>query len=186
MRTLSDNGRADLAYRIATNRDYPSWGYMVENGATTIWELWNGNTADPSMNSMNHVMLLGDLILWYYEYLGAIRNAPSSAGFKQIEMKPLMPEGLDFVNASHHSPYGLIRSEWKRKDGKFTWKITVPCNSSAKIYVPANSKNAVTENGKAFASGKGVRFIGMEKGFALFEIGSGMYDITSTVMDVTE
>ena len=67
MRTLTDNGRPDLAYTIATNKDYPSWGYMIENGATTIWELWNGMTAEPSMNSGNHVMLLGDLMVWYYE-----------------------------------------------------------------------------------------------------------------------
>ena len=61
MRTLSDNGRIDIAYRFATRRQYPSWGYMIDNGATTIWELWNGDTADPAMNSHNHVMLLGDL-----------------------------------------------------------------------------------------------------------------------------
>jgi len=66
-RVLSDNGRADLAYAIATQRDYPSWGYMIEHGATTIWELWNGNTADPAMNSGNHVMLIGDLVIWFYE-----------------------------------------------------------------------------------------------------------------------
>ena len=64
MRTLTDYGRADLALRIASNDTYPSWGYMIRNGATTIWELWNGNTADPVMNSGNHVMLLGDLIIW--------------------------------------------------------------------------------------------------------------------------
>src|SRR5450756_252858 len=61
MRTLSDNGQADLAYKIATQKTYPGWGYMVEQGATTVWELWNGNTADPAMNSGNHVMQIGDL-----------------------------------------------------------------------------------------------------------------------------
>ena len=64
MRTLTNGGRADLADGLATNKDYPSWGYMVEHGATTIWELWNGNTAAPDMNSGNHVMLIGDLIIW--------------------------------------------------------------------------------------------------------------------------
>src|ERR1017187_8288352 len=67
-RVLSDNGRADLRYTIASQKDYPSWGYMAEQGATTIWELWNGNTADPTMNSGNHVMLIGDLVVWFYEY----------------------------------------------------------------------------------------------------------------------
>ena len=64
MRELSRKGFADVAYLLATNKTYPSWGYMVEQGATTIWELWNGNTANPEMNSGNHVMLLGDLISW--------------------------------------------------------------------------------------------------------------------------
>ena len=73
MRTLTEYGRGDLALKLATNDTYPSWGYMVRNGVTTIWELWNGNTADPAMNSGNHVMLLGDLIIWEYEYLGGIR-----------------------------------------------------------------------------------------------------------------
>ena len=66
MRGLTQHGAGDLAYTIATNRTYPSWGYMIDKGATTIWELWNGDTADPAMNSGNHVMLLGDLLTWYY------------------------------------------------------------------------------------------------------------------------
>ena len=81
MRGLTEHGNIDLAYKIATNETYPSWGYMVNKGATTIWELWNGDTADPAMNSGNHVMLLGDLIIWYYEDLAGIKNAPGSVAF---------------------------------------------------------------------------------------------------------
>ncbi|HKO79968.1 MAG TPA: family 78 glycoside hydrolase catalytic domain, partial [Chitinophagaceae bacterium] len=69
MRGLTDNGQVDIAYALASNKTYPSWGYMTEQGATTIWELWNGNTANPQMNSQNHVMLLGDLLIWLYEDL---------------------------------------------------------------------------------------------------------------------
>jgi Bacterial alpha-L-rhamnosidase. len=94
MRTLTEYGRGDLALQIAANDTYPSWGYMVHNGATTIWELWNGNTADPAMNSGNHVMLLGDLILWEYEYLGGIRAL--EPGYKKIQLKPYPIDGLDF------------------------------------------------------------------------------------------
>jgi alpha-L-rhamnosidase len=64
-RVLTQYGRADIAYKLVTNTDYPSWGYMAKNGATTIWELWNGNTANPAMNSGNHLMLLGDLLIWF-------------------------------------------------------------------------------------------------------------------------
>ncbi|MDR1675436.1 MAG: family 78 glycoside hydrolase catalytic domain, partial [Tannerella sp.] len=80
MRGLTLYGNLELACKIATNTTYPSWGYMIEKGATTIWELWNGDTADPAMNSRNHVMLLGDLIIWYYENLAGIKNDPSSVG----------------------------------------------------------------------------------------------------------
>ncbi len=72
MRTLTNNGRPDVAYTLATTTTYPGWGYMLTQGATTIWELWNGNTAAPAMNSANHVMMIGDLLTWYYEDLAAI------------------------------------------------------------------------------------------------------------------
>ncbi len=88
MRTLSDNGHADLAYKIATQKTYPGWGYMVEQGATTIWELWNGDTADPAMNSGNHVMQIGDLAVWMYEYLAGIRSDPEEPGFQHILIHP--------------------------------------------------------------------------------------------------
>jgi alpha-L-rhamnosidase len=134
MRGLTENGRADLAYKLASNTDYPSWGYMVKQGATTIWELWNGNTADPAMNSQNHVMLLGDLIAWCFEDLGGI--APGAPGFKKIRMKPVFPVGLNFVKASYRTPYGDVVSSWRRDGGRVSWDITVPCNSGAEVCLP--------------------------------------------------
>ena len=74
---------------------------MIDKGATTIWELWNGDTADPAMNSGNHVMLLGDLMTWYYENLAGIKSDPQQVGFKKIVMAPYFPDGLDWVNASY-------------------------------------------------------------------------------------
>jgi alpha-L-rhamnosidase len=179
MRGLTENGRPDLALTIATNRDYPSWGFMIENGATTIWELWNGNAADPEMNSGNHVMLLGDLIVWYYEYLAGIRNEPSNAGFKQIVMKPYIIDGLDYVKASYRSVQGLIKSAWKKEGSRFTWEITIPCNSTAMVCVPAGNVDTVTEDGVKFASAKGVKFVEMKEGYAVFQVGSGTYRVIS-------
>jgi alpha-L-rhamnosidase len=179
MRGLSDYGRADLAYTIATNRDYPSWGYMIENGATTIWELWNGNTAAPSMNSHNHVMLLGDLVVWFYEYLAGIQNAPGSVGFKKIVMKPHPVAGLDFVTASFRSVRGEIKSVWKKQGGKFVWNITIPANTSATVYIPAAGKENVSESGRSVASAKGVKFIKKEGDNIVFEIQSGSYRFTA-------
>ena len=168
-RVLSDNGRADLCYTIASQKDYPSWGYMVEQGATTIWELWNGNTADPTMNSGNHVMLIGDLVVWFYEYLAGI--APGSPGFKTIVMKPMPVGDLTFVKATHNSPYGLIASEWHRDGNKFDWQIKLPANTTATVYVPATSLETV--------KAKGVKASRFENGRAIFELGSGKYHFVS-------
>ena len=130
-RCLTEFGRGDLALRIASNDTYPSWGYMVRNGATTIWELWNGNTADPAMNSGNHVMLLGDLILWEYEYLGGIRTL--TPGYNTILLKPYPIEGLDHVNCAYNSVSGHIESNWRRNGDHFEWDIVIPANTNAEV-----------------------------------------------------
>ncbi|MFV8341280.1 family 78 glycoside hydrolase catalytic domain [Flavobacterium sp. XS2P39] len=146
MRTLSAHGRTDLAYKLASNTTYPSWGYMAKNGATTIWELWNGNTADPKMNSQNHVMLLGDLLIWYYENMAGIKSNPETPGFRQIIMKPDFEAGLSYVNASHESIYGLIKSNWKKNKNKLQWSITIPANTSALVYLPTANALEVSVN----------------------------------------
>lgn len=151
MRVLSDNRRADLAYTIASQKEYPSWGYMVANGATTIWELWNGNTADPSMNSGNHVMLVGDLVIWLNEYLAGIAADPAQPGFKHILMKPHPVGDLTHVKATHRSPYGEIASEWRKDGGKFIWEIEIPANTTATVTLPAGKLGKMTESGKPVA-----------------------------------
>jgi len=142
MRTLTENGRADLAYLIAADRDYPGWGYMLNQGATTIWELWNGDKAAPNMNSQNHIMLLGDLIVWFYQSLAGIKG---ENGFKHITMKPQPVPGLEEVNASYQSMYGLIRSHWKKTTAAFDWQISIPPNTTATICIPG--KDSVFELG---------------------------------------
>jgi alpha-L-rhamnosidase len=181
MRGLTKMGRPDVAYGIATAKDYPSWGYMVENGATTIWELWNGNTANPSMNSGNHVMLLGDLIVWYYEHLAGIKSSVDQPGFKHIEMKPVPVEGLNYVKASYQSMHGLIKSEWKKEGGRFVWNITVPGNTKAEVHIPAQAKDEVMEGGRKIAGVSDIKFLRMEDGRAVFQVGSGTYDFAAPV-----
>jgi alpha-L-rhamnosidase len=179
MRGLTSMGRPDVAFRIAAAKDYPSWGYMVENGATTIWELWNGNTANPGMNSANHVMLLGDLIVWYYENLAGIKSSATLPGFKSIEMKPVPVEGLDYVKASYQSMHGMIKSEWKKEGGKFIWSITVPANTKAEVYIPTQSKEQVTESGKLIAATSDIQFLRMEKDRVVYQVGSGSYEFAA-------
>lgn len=177
MRTLTNYGRGDIAYQLATNTTYPSWGYMAKEGATTIWELWNGNTADPAMNSGNHVMLLGDLVVWYYQHLGAIQPDPDAPGFKKIIMKPLIAGDLKKADASYHSGYGMIRSNWEKTDKSFKWRISVPVNTHATVYVPAKDNKNIKEGGKPLADNKDVKFLRMEDGYAVYEIPSGDYEI---------
>lgn len=139
LRELSRKGYADVAYLLATNKSYPSWGYMAERGATTIWELWNGDTANPEMNSGNHVMLLGDLIPWCYENLGGIRSDRSSGkiGFKHIIMKPNFDiQDISYADVSYRSPYGKITSNWKKTLQHLEWDITIPANTTAEVHLP--------------------------------------------------
>lgn len=131
------NGRADIAWLLAGNRKYPSWGYMTEQGATTIWELWNGDTASEKMNSGNHVMLLGDLVSWLYEDIAGIEADPMKPGFKHIIMRPAFnTDEINHINASYKSVYGNIVSRWEKKNGLLKWHIEIPANTSADIHLP--------------------------------------------------
>lgn len=140
MRTLSDSGYPEVAWLLATQQTYPSWGYMAEQGATTIWELWNGDKANPAMNSGNHVMLLGDLLTWVYQYLGGIRQTQGTA-YKHITLKPEFDiDGCDWVNCRYNTPYGTICSSWKRKTLQhIDWHVAIPCNTTAKVHLPDGS-----------------------------------------------
>ena len=133
---LTRSGHLDQAMQLMLQKDYPSFGYMIENGATTIWELWNGNTADPGMNSGNHVMLLGDVLPWMYGSLAGIRQSPRSRAFKELDMYLSMPDELNHVRATHNTPYGKISSEWWRTEEGITWVVDIPANTSARIHLP--------------------------------------------------
>ena len=182
MQVLSDNGHAGVAYEIATQRTYPSWGYMVTHGATTIWELWNSDSADPSMNSGNHLMLVGDLITWCNENLAGIRPDPDMPAFKHIVMRSTPVGDLSFVKASYKSSYGKIESSWKKNGGQFIWNITVPANTTATVYVPSNDPAKVTESAKPASAAHGVKYLGTDAGAAVYEIGSGSYHFESRML----
>jgi alpha-L-rhamnosidase len=149
---------------------------MVEHGATTIWELWNANTAAPVMNSQNHVMLLGDLIIWYYENLAGIKSGRENPGFKKIIMKPSFFNELDFVNASYNSVHGKIISYWTRTEDSIEWLVTIPPNTSAQVYIPVDKPDLIEEDGKELKNSPGVNNIQSERKHQMLEIGSGSYN----------
>ncbi len=137
MHALTDMKRSDVAWLLATNKAYPSWGYMAENGATTTWELWNGNTASPKMNSGNHVMLLGDLVSWIYQDLGGINSDSEKPGYKHIILKPdFSVDEIDDINSSYKCIYGKIVSRWKKVNGNLIWDVEIPANTTATLYMP--------------------------------------------------
>lgn len=151
LRELSKMGRADVAFALASNNKYPSWGYMAANGATTIWELWNGNTANPRMNSGNHVMLLGDFLVWSFENLGGIKTDRIKTAFRHIILKPdfSIPD-LEFVNTSYETPYGKVISNWKKTTMNLYWEVTIPVNTTAEIHLPNGKMQKVGSGSYVF------------------------------------
>ncbi|MBQ6086436.1 MAG: glycoside hydrolase family 78 protein [Bacteroidales bacterium] len=175
MRALTDNGHGDLAYTIASNKTYPGWGYMIGNGATTIWELWNGDTAGALMNSQNHVMLLGDLIIWMYRYIGGIGNAEGSVGYERVRLKPYLVKGLDYARVSYDSVRGTIVSSWKKEDGKFLWDIVIPANSTAEVFIPSVSLDGDEVKD---LEGLGGKLLREDSGYTVFGFPSGSYSLS--------
>jgi alpha-L-rhamnosidase len=154
---------------------------MASKGATTIWELWNGDTAAPDMNSMNHLMLVGDLVIWYYENLAGIKCNPIGPGFKDILIRPTVTGDLTSVKASHESPHGKIATSWERSSGSLSLNVSIPVNTTATVYVPASNGALVKESGRTVSHAAGIRLVRMEDGAAVYQVGSGHYAFTSTL-----
>jgi alpha-L-rhamnosidase len=168
LNALLENGRADVAYRIASQKDLPSWGWWIEQGATTLWEQWNGS------ESRNHIMF-GDVVAWFYKALAGINPDAAVPGFKHFTIKPNVAGDLKWVRASYESARGLIASDWKIVNDKFELIVRIPANTSAKVYLPATDIGSITESGNAVEKQKGIEFVGVEKGLALFDVPSGTY-----------
>lgn len=143
-RVLTALGRADLAYAMATQRTYPGLGYMIEQGATTLWELWNGDAADPAMNSGNHTMLMGDLPEWLYHHVAGIAPDPARPGYEHILIQPHPVGDLRWAEAEYLSPRGRIAVRWALADGRLTVSADVPPNAVATLSLPAGSRGRPT------------------------------------------
>ncbi len=178
LEALADNGRADVAYGIVTQTTYPSWGFMLANGATTLWERWEHMTGG-QMNSHNHPMM-GSVSAWFYKHLGGINTDPKGPGFKRFILRPQAVEGLDWVRAEYTSMYGTIRSQWRKENGVFWCKITVPVNTTATVYVPAAAPDQIREGGKRAVDSEGIRLLGTDNRTVVLEVGSGDYEFTVT------
>jgi len=179
--TLTEIGRSDLAYRLIQNKTYPSWGYSVEQGATTIWERWNSYTkkdgfGDVGMNSFNHYAY-GACGEWMFRsMLGIDTDGP---GYKTILMTPELGQGITWAKGHYDSIHGRISSDWRIDGNRFSWEVIVPTNTSACLRVPAGHVADVTESGRPATKARGVTFLRMEKNRAVFSVDSGSYTFVS-------
>ncbi len=170
---LSQSGNVDLAYTIMSQRDFPGYGHMIEEGATTLWETWLGE------QSRSHPMF-GSVCAWFYHYLGGIRPDASAPGFKHSIIKPTPVYSLDFARTTYRSPYGTVETDWSFEDADFHLKITIPANTTATVYIPAIDPALVKMYGETSKQDVHIRYIGFKERHAVYEVSSGSFEFTSS------
>lgn len=171
LHTLSELGRTDLAFAIATQTSFPGWGHWIIQGATTLWESWNGDA------SRNHHMF-SDISAWFYKGLAGINPDPENPGFKHIILRPNPVPGLQWVNCHHNSMYGKIKCNWKIEGNKFNIQVTIPVNCSATLYLPKGYVQNFMESVKPFDGANGVKLLKTDQETLLLSLKSGEYDVT--------
>ncbi|MBZ5544080.1 MAG: alpha-L-rhamnosidase, partial [Acidobacteriia bacterium] len=179
---LTRDGQADLAYDLAAQTTYPSWGYMIANGATTLWELWEKRTG-PSMNSHNHPMF-GSVGAWFYQALGGIN--PETPGYERIRVVPRIVRDLTWASATVETVRGTVSSAWTHSPGSITLDVVIPVNSAATVVVPKEEEmtevvvregdRVIWENGKFVPGAPGITGASQAKdGGIVLDVGSGRY-----------
>ena len=185
MKSLAAMGRSDVAYRLLMSHEMPSWGYMVDQGATTMWERWDGYVKgrgfqDPGMNSFSHYAY-GAVGEWVVRNIAGLNPDNDHPGYEQFEIYPKLGGGITWEKYDYDSIRGRIATEWKLDGDKLSMQVTIPVDATALIYVPADSIARVTESGKPAAEIPGLKNVGAKDGYVLFEAGSGTYDFESKV-----
>jgi alpha-L-rhamnosidase len=181
---LSDTGHADVAYRILLNRAYPSWGYLIDHGATTTWERWNGDTMrdDPSMNSYNHYAY-GAVAEWLYRYAAGVDTDPADPGFHTIVLHPNFDSRLGHLSFDYDSSYGTVHSDWSITGKTVHWKVIVPPNASAVLSTRSSNATEFNLNGASLSNAKSQLTPGKLDGDFLLPAGS--YNFTATLQQPT-
>lgn len=190
MPALSGIGRTDLAYELATQTSYPSWGYMYRQGATTLWELWQQKTG-PSMNSQDHAMF-GSVGAWYYQSLAGIQMQPGSVAYRHILIAPEIVENLHWASASVQTLRGEVSSAWTHSPGKITLDVNIPAGSDAEIVIPKEQQmtettvregeHTIWQNGQYAAGDPGIvaASANQRSGEITVSVGSGNYHFVLT------
>ena len=190
--TLSATGHHDLAVRLFQSRKFPSWGYEVINGATTVWERWDSYTKEDgfgrhnaAMNSFSHYAF-GAVTEWMFDDLAGIDT--DGPGFRRITIRPGPPtadsnpdqEPIDWVKAQYNSVRGKIVSDWQREGDQFKLHVVIPPGTTATVYLPARSVDTISEGDRPVSESEGVTVLGMEGDRVILTIGSGSYEFKST------
>ena len=179
---LTRFGYTDLAFRLLLQETYPSWLYPVKNGATTIWERWDGQKPDgsfqtPGMNSFNHYAYgaIGD---WMYRILVGLDTYDDGPGYKHSKIKPHIGGGFTSASAGLETYYGKLSCEWSIEGGKFSMNVEIPANTVATVYIPAKKPTDISESGKSIVEIKDIKIAGEEEGYVVLKLGSGKYLFT--------
>ncbi len=181
MAALTDNGRLDIAYRLFQNDTFPSWGFSIRHGATSIWERWDGWTPekgfqDPKMNSFAHYSF-GAVGEWMFKTIGGIDAI--EPGYKRILIRPRPGGDLDWAQTRYGSIRGAIASTWKIDKGELMMDVSIPANTTAQVHVPTRSPDSVKEGGRLARQAPGVKYLRTERDAAVFEVASGDYRFTA-------
>lgn len=167
LNALSDNGHADLAYTLAAQETFPSWGYWIRNGATSLYENWPIDAK--SDISRNHIMF-GEIGAWLYKSPGGIKPDPQAPGFRNVLLHPHFVKGLDSFEASHTGPFGDIISKWKRLGDKIQYTVTIPGNSTATLRVDATSLDTTSKTKFEVASEGTQKIVKLPAGTHTFDV----------------
>jgi alpha-L-rhamnosidase len=168
MATLSDHGRTDLAYKIASQETQPGWGWWLSQGATTLWEAWKQE------GSNNHIMY-GDVAAWFTKNLAGIQPDPESPGFKHFWLKPQPVCDLTWARASYDSVHGEIVCDWKLDETTLTVHAVVPANTTATLWLPTSDAKSIEEAGIPLADVEGAKLESSDANGANLLLGSGAY-----------
>ncbi|MFJ8009098.1 alpha-L-rhamnosidase [Streptomyces fagopyri] len=166
---LTDKGHTDVAYRLLQQRTFPSWGYQIDKGSTTMWERWDsikpdGSFQTPDMNSFNHYAY-GSVGEWMYTNIAGI--AAGRPGYREIVVRPRPGGEVTSARATFTSVYGPVSTQWHQRSGRFTLTCGVPPNTTAEVWIPAADRRAVTHDHGTF--------LREEDGCAVFRVGSGTH-----------
>jgi alpha-L-rhamnosidase len=177
MLVLSKIDRPDVAWRLLHNETFPSWGFSIKQGATSIWERWDGWTPekgfqDAGMNSFAHYSF-GAVYQWMVENIGGIHSAAPS--YKEILIAPQLDDKVTSAAVAYRSIRGQIATDWKEKDGKLLFNVTIPANTTAQVILPATSADAISESGHALDKAPGVSLLRVEGQTVILSVGSGHY-----------